>query len=118
MINQLIIDALASLNYPVILQGSMAPEAEYPDTFISFQTMTSETQESFDNEEALTAWDININIYSRDPAKVRDLATQSRTLLKAAGFIPQGKGFDLVSNEPGFIGWANDYYYLEKENII
>jgi len=118
VINQLIIDALASLNYPVILQGSYAPEVEIPDTFITFQTLTSDTQESFDNEEALTAWEINITIYSRDPEILSQLATSTRDLLKAAEFIPQGKGFDMISNEAGFLGWGTNYKYLTKENII
>lgn len=118
MINQTIIDALASLDYPVILQGSYAPEEEIPDTFITFQTMTSDTQESFDNEEALTAWEINITIYSRDPEALSELASSTRDLLKAAEFIPQGKGFDMISNEAGFLGWGQNYKYLTKENII
>lgn len=118
MINQTIIDALVSLDYPVILQGSYAPEEEIPDTFITFQTMTSDTQESFDNEEALTAWEINITIYSRDPEALSELASSTRDLLKAAEFIPQGKGFDMISNEAGFIGWGQNYKYLTKENII
>lgn len=118
MINQLIIDALSSLNYPVILQGSYAPEEEIPETFITFQTMASDTQESFDNEEALTAYEINITIYSQDPATLKELATSTRPLLKAADFIPQGKGFDMISNEPGFLGWGANYYYLMKENIL
>ena len=73
------------------------------------------TEKSFDNDEVLFSFEVNVNVYSRDPLLVASVSEDARAALKEAGFIPQGRGYDLISDEPDFSGWAMDYYYLQKE---
>lgn len=114
----LLIGTLEALGHPVILQGTIAPEEKLPQSFITFWTDDSFEAAAFDNETALTAWDYQVNFYSTDPALVETEAARIRAALKAAGFIPQGKGRDLPSDTPGWTGWTQDFYYLENEGVI
>lgn len=111
----LLITTLAALGYPVILHGSMAEGEAFPDNFITFLTLDAPEAAAFDNGTALTVWQYQVNFYSNDPAKVASEPPKIRTALKAAGFIPQGKGRDLPSDEPTHTGWTCDYYFLENE---
>lgn len=115
MMKDELLEALEDLEIPIILQGSIAADEAYPDTFITFRTLSSNTAKSFDNDEVLTTYEINTCVFSRDPLIVASVTADARAALKKAGFIPQGKGYDLISDEPDFSGYATDYYYLEVE---
>lgn len=114
----LLIPALESLGYDVFLQGTLAEDSATPDHYITFLTISSNEASSFDNDTALTAWRYQIAFYSVDPALLATEAARIRATLKAAGFIPIGKGRDLPSGEPTHTGWTQDFYYLENEGVI
>lgn len=111
-----LISILEEIQKPVILQGSMAENAAYPDSFITFFVSNTEDNAHYDNDTKKWAWDIQIVNYSNNPLTVAEQAEQIRKRLKEAGFIPQGKGYDIASNEPTHTGWANDYFYIENES--
>lgn len=115
-VKSLLIDTLDTFGYPVLLHGSIAPDEPYPQTFITFRVISSDTT-SFDNDDLVTTWQYNIHIYSRDPSIVSQLSVDVRSALKNAGFIPQGRGYDAISDEPEYIGWTYDFYYLETEGL-
>lgn len=118
MIKDELLNVLNTFNYPVFLQGTIEPDAEIPDDFLTFQITGSDTAAAFDNDDALTAWDINVNYYSRNPANVSTVPVAIRAAMKAAGFIPQSRGFDLIADDPAFTGWAMDFFKLESYNNI
>ena len=113
----LLIEALESLGYPVKLQGTLEAAAKYPDTLITFLIIDSFSAADFDNETAVTAFTATVNHYSIDPSIVQQLSKDIPKTLKAAGFIPIGRGRDLISNENNYTAWTCDYYYLEKEGV-
>ena len=115
MIKETLLSALEPLNYPCYQQGTIAPEMEYPESFITFEITDSEDQAHFDNMPNLTAWNIAVIFYSIDPALVMSEGRRIYNTLKAAGFIPQGKGADILSDEPTHTGWVNEYKYIESE---
>ena len=108
-----LLGVLEKYGYPVILQGSMAEDEHYPEHFITFQTMGSPEQDFFDGNPFGTQWQFAVIFYSCDPEMVATMSKQIYTDLKAAGFIPQGKGYDIRSDEPTHTGWVNEYYFLE-----
>jgi len=116
MIKDDLLNVLEQFGFPVFLQGTIEPDAEFPADFITFQITASDTAAAFDNDDVLTAWDINVNYYSNNPLNVATFPEQIRAALKNAGFIPQGRGVDLPTDEPAFTGWAMDYYKLEQNN--
>ena len=108
-----LIEKLQTLGYPVYLQGT-APEV-YPDSFITFWTIDTPAAAEFDNALAVSEWRFYVYFYSTDPALVQSVPELIRKTLKAAGFTPQGKGRDLLSDEPTHTGWVQQYNILEEE---
>ena len=53
--------------------------------------------------------------YADDPETVESIAAQSRTALKQAGFIADGKGVDIPSGEPTHTGWVTEYFYIKED---
>ena len=109
----LLVDTLEALGYPVYLQGTFAEDEEYPPSFITFFTLSSDDAAHYDNESVGTAWEYQVIFYSNDPRLVATVPNEIRTALKTAGFIPQGRGRDIPSDEPTHTGWAMEFYYLE-----
>ena len=112
---QHLINTLDALGYPVYLQGT-APEI-YPDNFITFWTIDTPAAAEFDNALMLTEWQFYVYFYGTDPEHVQSAAETIRKALKAAGFNPQGKGRDLVSDEPTHTGWVQEFTILEEEKV-
>lgn len=112
----LLINTLESLQYPVFLQGTLNPDEAYPESFFTFWVYDSEDITFYDNNENHEKWFINVIFYSSDPALVASVPMQAREMLKAAGFIPQGRGSDMQSTRPTHTAWTMDIIYKEKLN--
>lgn len=112
---QKLITELEKFGYPVFLQGTLNADQAYPDSFITFWTDDVPDNSHYDNETASYAWDFSVIFYSNNPALVNSKPDEIRKALKAAGFIPQGKGRDIPSDEPTHTGWAMDFYIIEYQ---
>ena len=112
---QKLIDELSKFGYPVFLQGSLNEDTKYPDTFITFWTDDVADGSHYDDETTSYLWDFTITIYSTDPLLIDTKKDEIRKALKAVGFIPQGKGMDIPSDEPTHNGWLMNFYYVEHE---
>lgn len=110
---ELLEKTLDTLGYPVHLQGSLADPSDYPANFITYQTLDSPEQDFLDGQPHGTQWRYAVIFYTNNPALLSTVPTQIYNALKSAGFIPQGKGYDIPSDEPEWSGWVNEYYYLE-----
>lgn len=108
-----LIGLLKGFGYPVILQGTMNPDEPYPESFITFWTDDVSDGSHYDNEAKSYVWDFSVIFYSSDPALVNSKPEEIRRALKEAGYIPQGKGRDIPSDEPTHTGWAMDFYRVE-----
>jgi hypothetical protein len=111
---QKLINTLQTFGYPVFLQGTMNPEAKYPNTFITFFTDGTNDNGHYDNNTNAVNWSFSVILYSNDPETVNTKPNEIRAALKAAGFIPQGKGNDIYSDEPTHTGWAMDFIITEN----
>ena len=94
-----LIEILGTYKYPVIRQGSLAPDAAYPGTFFTFWNRSEEEQSAYDNETALVVHEYDVNVYSTDPSTVYTLLAQARDALKAAGWQTPDRGHDIASDE-------------------
>lgn len=113
-VKQLLIDTLESFNLPVYLQGSMSDDEQYPDSFFTFWNNSTADDAFFDNTESRTIWDFDLNIYSNDPAVVNTTLLAAKKQLKAVGFIPNGSGYDVISDEPTHTGRGMNILYIER----
>ena len=110
---QILLNVLNTFGYPVFLQGSLGENDPFPPAFFTFYINDS-ADISFDNTDEYCTYQMQVIFYANDPATVESIAEQSRTALKAAGFIPNGRGTDIPSEEPTHTGWACEYSYIKE----
>lgn len=97
----------------VYLQGTLNSEEAYPDTFITFWTNYTDDNSHFDDETYSVDWDFSVIFYSNNATLVNTKPAEILSALKAAGFIPQGKGNDVLSDHPTHTGWAMEFIVNE-----
>lgn len=114
MVDELI-QLLETLDVPVIRQGSLAPEDEYPDTFITFWNNEEEGHSFYDNEETSSTYDYDVNVYSEDPDTAYSLLDEARELLKAHDWIIYRRGYDVASDEITHIGRGMEVIYFKED---
>lgn len=100
-------------DYPIIQQGSMSDDEKYPDHFFTFFNNESYDESFYDNIETKTIWDFDLNFYSVDPVLVNSVLRTAKSLLKAAGFIVSGAGYDVISDEETHTGRGINVTYVE-----
>lgn len=109
----LLIETLEALGYDVSLQGTRPEDEPDPESYITFETVGSPEQDFFDGEPLGTRWEYNVFFYTSNPALMSTEPQRIYNALKKAGFIPQGKGFDIPCDNKNYTGWANTYHYLQ-----
>lgn len=110
---ELLIDTLGYFNLPVIRQGSMTKDEEYPNEFFTFWNNTSDDGNHYDNVAASTIWNFDVNFYSVDPGNVGKMLKDAINELRRAGFIVAGNGYDVGSDEPTHTGKGVNVLYLQ-----
>lgn len=116
-VKMLLINTLNEIfpNYPVYLQGSLSVDDAYPDSFFTYWNNSTDDDAFFDNEETETIWDFDLNFYSNDPDLVNTVLLQAKPLLKAVGFIPNGSGHDVMSDEATHTGRGMNILFIERK---
>lgn len=110
---QKLIDVLKTFGFPVFLQGTLNADEKYPDTFITFWCDYTADNSHYNNDVHSVDWNFSVILYSVDAKTVNTKSEEIRKALKAVGFIPQGKGQDIPSDEPTHTGWAMEYIITE-----
>ena len=108
-----LLEILNGFGYPVFLQGTMNADQAYPETFITFWVAAVDDGSHYDDRPSSFAWEIDVYFYSADPSLTNTKPDEIRKALRAAGFIPDGKGWDTPSDEPTHTGWAQTFRYIE-----
>jgi hypothetical protein len=109
-----LIALLESFKYPVIRQGSLAPEDAYPETFFTFWNNSSSDWSHYNNNETGWIWSFDVNFYSNNPTLVNTKLDEARALLKTNGWIIDGRGYDLATDEVTHTGRGMVALYIEK----
>lgn len=110
----LLISTISSLGYPIIQQGSLGQNEAYPESFFTFWNNYSDGAGYYDNAEHSIIWDFDLNFYSTNPHLVNTKLLEAKALLKQAGFIVNGKGYDVASDEITHIGRGINVLKLEQ----
>ena len=115
----LLIDTLTACGFvsgeTLLLQGTINPGEAYPETFVTFWTDYTADGSHYENEADSVDWSFTVILYSSDPVIVNTKPAEIRAKMKAAGFIPQGKGNDIPSDEATHTGWAMEFIFREKQ---
>ena len=114
-VKQLLINTLENgFHLPVYLQGSLSADDKYPAAFFTFWNNYSDDDAFYDNTESDTIWNFDLNYYSNDPASVNSVLLEAKRLLKSVGFIPDGSGHDVLSDEPTHTGRGMTLLFIQK----
>lgn len=101
-------------HYPIYLQGSMSVDSKYPDSFFTFWNNSTDDTEFYDNSETQTIWNFDLNFYSNDPELVNTVLYEAKLLLRSVGFIPDGSGYDVLSDEITHSGRGINLLFIQK----
>lgn len=112
-----LIALLETFKYPVIRQGSLAPDEPYPDTFFTFWCTSEDGESFYDNDAASVSYDYYVNVYSTSPNTVYTLLESARTLLRENGWITVQRGFDIASDEITHTGRGMEVEYLKYQTV-
>ena len=96
----LLIEVLSRIGYPVRLQGSFLANEGYPDSFFTFWNNSSDFEEFYDDIETEVNYVYEVNFYSTDPEKVYNILEMTVEALKDNSFTVDGEGHSVVSDEP------------------
>lgn len=111
----LITDTLSALGYPVREQGTYAPDAMLPETFVTYQLVDSPNTSHADNVPTSQTTRLQVTMYSRKPAHKQGADAAFKTVMLPAGFLRVG-GRDLPYSEAtGHYAYTCDYRYYDSE---
>jgi len=111
----LLIGTLAALGYPVRLQGSLLPDESYPDNFFTYWNDSADGTGYYSNNEGAILWAYSLNFYSIDPVLVNSKLLEAKALLKGAGFVVSGAGYDVPSDEITHTGRGISLLYRQEQ---
>lgn len=111
----LLISVLETLGYPVKLQGSLLPDETYPTSFFTFWNDSADGTSFYSNNEGAILWAYSLNFYSNDPLLVNTKLLEAKKLLKNTGFIVNGAGYDVPSDEPTHTGRGISLLYRQEQ---
>ena len=115
-VKNLLISTIEGLGYSglVYLQGSLSKDDAYPDSFFTFWNNYTEDTAFFDNEASDVVWNFDLNFYSKTPSSVNTELLRAKEALKVVGFIPDGSGHDVLSDELTHTGRGMSLLFIEK----
>ena len=111
-----LIELLETFSFPVIRQGSLAPDEEYPETFFTFWNNDESEHSAYDNDTVSVDHSFDVNVYSTNPNTVYSLLSQARKLLKENNWTIATRGYDVPSDEVTHVGRGMEVIYLKNEN--
>lgn len=111
-----LIEILETFGFPVFLQGSLNPDDAYPDSFFTFWNFDTPETAFYDDDANRAVWGFWIYFYSADPMLVEQMPENARKLLKAAGWILQGKAQDIQTDKITHTGAFFTAYKFENYN--
>ena len=114
-VKELLINTLTTnfKDYPVYLQGSISRDETYPESFFTYWNNSSEDSGFYDNSETECIWDFDLNFYSSDPSLVNSVLLTAKSALKSVGFIPDGNGYDVMSDEATHTGRGMNILFIQ-----
>lgn len=105
---------LNSFNFPVYIQGTMGEDEPYPNDFLTYWITDSQGNTYYDNAANTTDWSVNVIFYTNNIEKIKTVIPQLVKSLEENGFLINGKGQMIASDEETHIGWIVEALYAEK----
>lgn len=99
-----LIEIMEGFGYPVLRQGSLPDDEDYPDTFLTFWNNGTSRTAHYDNASFAEAGTFDVNVYSTDPELAYSLMENVKEKFETNGYAIPDAGHDVASDEPSHIG--------------
>ena len=109
-----LIKILDGFNFPSWLMHTMPAKQKYPDSFFTFLSTDAPFTAYYNNQPHAIVWTFMIGFYSSDPDQVRSVPLELARRLMAAGWILEGPGVDVKSDEPTHTGRRITAHYIQR----
>lgn len=106
-----LIELLESFGYPVMLQGSLGTDTNYPSAFFTFWQNDSFDGSHYDDDARSEIFNYDVNFYAANPSLVYSKLKEAKKLLKENDFIISGSGYTVSSDEPTHTGRGMNVLY-------
>lgn len=108
-----LIKVFDSMGYPYWLMHTMPKNQKYPESFFTFLSIDAPFVAHYDNRPHAVSWAFWVGFYSSNPALVDSIPVELTKRLRAAGWVVDGLGEDVQSDEPTHTGRRITAYYIE-----
>lgn len=102
------------LGLPYSRQGSYTDDSEYPPSFFTFWNPNTPEGMFYDNKAVKCDWYWDIYYYTNDPSTLYSKMDEFAELAKKAGFVLDGKAYDIASDRPDYPGRTIRIIYIEE----
>lgn len=113
-IRDILILSLAPLGVEIRVQGSISESEPIPETLITYEIIDSIDHGFYDNQPTRLTTRIQLMIYSTKFSIIKTLPDTITQLIKEAGFVRDGRGFD-----QGYFGqhygWLMEIHATERK---
>ena len=109
-----LIEILDSFGFPSWLMHTMPADTVYPESFFTFLNIDAPFTAHYDNGPRAVIWSFWIGFYSSDPALVESVPQELARRLMAAGWVMEGMGEDVQTDEPTHTGRRLTAHYIHK----
>lgn len=99
-----VVGIIEETGYPCWLMGQMPADEKYPHSFFAYLCESAPHGEYYDNKPCSTIWTFGIGFYSDDPFLVESETNDLVERLLSAGWVVDGSGEDVQSDEPTHTG--------------
>ena len=113
-----LITLLKTFNFPVYQQGSLTEDDIYPTAFFTFWNDSTDDGSHYDNDAIAFAWQFTVYFYCTNNELTNSILLECRNLLKQNGWITNGIGYDVPSDEPSHTGRAIDVWYIQNKQEV
>ena len=113
-----IFSIIGETGLPCWKMHEMPAETVYPSSFFTYLCESAPFAEYYDNKPHAVLWTFGIGFYSNDPRRVESETSELVKRLLSAGWIVDGAGEDVQSDEPTHTGRrvvAQKIDYFESE---
>ena len=100
-------------DYPYSRQGSYAEADRLPVSFFTFWNFDTPEESFYDNAPNRVVWRWQIYFYTKDPSLMYSVMDDLIAYAKTLGFVPDGRAWDIDSNEPEYVGRTVRLLYVE-----
>lgn len=107
-------EVFEQIQLPYSRQGSFAEGETLPDSFFTFWNTDSPDEGFYDNKSHKNIWFWYVYFYTKNPAIMYSKIDEFITIAKDKGFMVDGKGKDIPSDVPDYLGRYVRVTYIEN----